>query len=151
MKIFIPNVKSNIFLDPQCSYKGSVYSVGDKIQDNCNTCTCQVRTRDDNKATRALVPMYQEPTESTDSCMSVVCSQDTCMTDTELLDRITRDSDTWVPTNYSSFWGVTLEEGVRGRLGARWPKPPVRKIFDLDEVVGHIGRNSCPFGKESLS
>jgi len=92
--------------NPQCSYKGGVYSVGDEIQDNCNTCTCQ------------------EPTESTDSCMFVLCSEDTCMTDTELLDRITRDSDTWVPTNYSSFWGVTLEEGVRGRLGARWPKPP---------------------------
>ena len=75
----------------------------------------------------------QEP-ESTESCMSVTCTEDTCMTDTDLLDRITRDSDTWTPTNYSLFWGITLEDGVRGRLGARWPKSPVREDFKKKRV-----------------
>ena len=36
-----------------------------------------------------------------------------------------RTTELWRPANYSQFWGKTLEDGVRGRLGAAWPQPLV--------------------------
>jgi len=91
--------------NPLCTYRGAQYSPGDRIRDNCNTCTCQ------------------EPRYDT-SCMQVTCTEDVCMVDEDLLDEISRTSGSWKPSNYSQFWGKTVEEGVLGRLGAEWPKPP---------------------------
>ena len=40
---------------------------------------------------------------------------------------ISRSTKDWSPSNYSQFWGVSLHDVVRGRLGAAWPSPPVSK------------------------
>ena len=70
--------------------------------------------------------ILQEPQlMSRESCMSVVCSDNVCITDRDLLAAVTRDADTWEPVNYTMFWGKTLDLGVTGLLGAAWPSPPV--------------------------
>ena len=67
---------------------------------------------------------------SSDSCMIVECSSNVCMIDENIVERINRDTDsTWRAANYSQFWGKTLEDGIQGRLGARWPDYPVGKYL----------------------
>ena len=37
---------------------------------------------------------------------------------------------TWKPSNFSEFWGKTLEDGKNGKLGAKRPEVPVtEKVF----------------------
>ena len=42
----------------------------------------------------------------------------------ELKDGEERSLYSWRPANYTEFWGKTLEEGIRGKLGAEEPDIP---------------------------
>ena len=54
--------------------------------------------------------------------MEMDCSSSSCLTDPDLLTRLAvRPGLGWVGTNYSQFWARTLQDGLKGRLGARWP------------------------------
>jgi len=107
--------------NPQCDYNGVIYKAGDVIRDNCNDCICQE-------------PMSGDEHQS---CMKVICSEEMCVTDQELLGVVTRSTKDWSPSNYSQFWGVSLHDVVRGRLGAAWPSPPESNMMPI-----HLSYNS---------
>jgi len=63
-------------------------------------------------------------------CMEVMCSTNKCMLDEELIREMEEGVDkglyTWSPSNYSEFWGKSLEEGRLGKLGAEQANIPGR-------------------------
>ena len=63
-------------------------------------------------------------------CMEVMCSTNKCMLDEELIREMEEGVDkglyTWSPSNYSEFWGKSLEEGRLGKLGAEQANIPVK-------------------------
>ena len=62
-------------------------------------------------------------------CMEVTCSTHKCILEedviTELKEGERRSLYTWTPSNFSDFWGKSLEEGKMGKLGAERPGIPV--------------------------
>ena len=81
--------------------------MGEVVRENCNNCTCQISV-------------------SRPGCMEVSCSSSPCLTDLNLLAQLSSSPLLpWSPTNYSQFWGRTLQDGLRARLGAQWPRSQV--------------------------
>uniref|UniRef100_A0A8C0IA03 Tubulointerstitial nephritis antigen like 1 n=1 Tax=Bubo bubo TaxID=30461 RepID=A0A8C0IA03_BUBBB len=56
--------------------------------------------------------------------------------DRELIDAINRGNYGWRAANYSQFWGMTLEDGVRYRLGTFRPSPTVMNMNEM-----HVSRH----------
>ena len=67
-------------------------------------------------------------------CMEVMCSTNKCLLEEEVMKEL-EDGErtslyTWKPSNFSDFWGKTLEEGKKGKLGANRPEVPApEKVF----------------------
>ncbi|KAK3773560.1 hypothetical protein RRG08_022270 [Elysia crispata] len=79
---------------------GREYPVGDGYKENCNTCTCVVT--------------YTPSRRSEWSC-----TDHACLIRPEMIRKINDGADqyTWRASNYSSLWGMTLDEGTLYRLG----------------------------------
>ncbi|VDM41521.1 unnamed protein product [Toxocara canis] len=88
-----------------CMHDGIRYSEGDSIMQNCNKCVCK-----NNE--------WQ-------------CDQLTCLIQEDLLKRINAGRYTWTAKNYSNFWGRTLEDGVRYRLGTLFPEKSVQNMNEI--------------------
>ena len=62
-------------------------------------------------------------------CMEVMCSTNKCMLEEEVIKELgdgeRKSLYTWKPSNHSEFWGKTLQEGKRGKLGAERPEMQV--------------------------
>lgn len=114
---------------PVCVYKGVSYTQRDKIQDNCNICNCQVST---------LKP----------GCMEVFCSREQCLVEPDVVQEINRGADTgvygWRARNYTEYWGRTLEEGVKGRLGA------IRPDYPVSNQVAHMSAIQFSYAPSTL-
>jgi len=99
--------------NPMCEYKGRSYSDRDTIRDNCNTCSCQV-------------------SKVKPGCMEVLCSTDQCLVEESVLQEVREGEEgglySWRPSNYSDFWGRTLEDGVNGKLGSLTPQPMLQHM-----------------------
>ena len=57
--------------------------------------------------------------------MEVLCTTSQCLVEGEVVEELRegegRGLYNWRPSNYTQFWGRSLEEGVRGKLGALRP------------------------------
>ncbi|XP_074790705.1 tubulointerstitial nephritis antigen-like isoform X1 [Natator depressus] len=82
------------------------YPTGATYMENCNLCTCSGNGKWD-------------------------CEQHPCLIDGEMIDAINRGNYGWRAANYSHFWGMTLDEGVRHRLGTIKPPPTVMNMNEL--------------------
>jgi hypothetical protein len=98
-----------------CTYEGTVYPIGKQLKKNCNVCKCE------------RVGMSGD----------MLCEQHRCIIEPTITDAINSDpSNGWTASNYSEFWGRTLEEGIKLRLGTLQPQrfvmkmTPVRHTYD---------------------
>ncbi|BFY99405.1 hypothetical protein BsWGS_02445 [Bradybaena similaris] len=83
-----------------CIREGVAFRPGDTIRDNCNNCTCELYT----------VP-YQR--------YEFRCTQNICLLRPELIEAVNDDPRYfWSASNYSNLWGLSLDEGIRYRLGS---------------------------------
>lgn len=60
------------------------------------------------------------------------CTDRACLVDMNLADDINYYNDAWRASNYSMFWGKTLEHGYKHRLGTKLPNREQRALV-LDE------------------
>ena len=51
--------------------------------------------------------------------MDWMCETEECLIDIKVYDNLIQSQTTldWIPSNYSQFWGRTLQEGLNGKLG----------------------------------
>ncbi|NXB43166.1 TINAL protein, partial [Leucopsar rothschildi] len=89
-----------------CSRAGHNYPTGATYRENCNLCTCG--------------PGGQWQ-----------CEDHACLMDGELIDAVNRGNYGWRAANYSQFWGMTLEDGIRYRLGTFRPSPTVMNMNEM--------------------
>ncbi|KAJ8947883.1 hypothetical protein NQ318_010029 [Aromia moschata] len=79
-----------------------------------------------------------------DSCAVPIleeCTKDVCLIDPEIINTVNDDvTRGWTASNYSEFWGRTLDDGVKLRLGTLQPQRivmrmnAVRRIYDRDAL-----------------
>ncbi|NWH69909.1 TINAL protein, partial [Piaya cayana] len=91
---------------PGCARAGRNYPTGATYRENCNLCTCG--------------PGGQWQ-----------CEDHACLMDGDLIDAINRGDYGWRADNYSQFWGMTLEDGIRYRLGTFRPSPTVMNMNEM--------------------
>ncbi|XP_072404738.1 tubulointerstitial nephritis antigen-like [Chiloscyllium punctatum] len=92
-----------------CIKNGLQYPSGATYQENCNLCTC--------------------------SSGQWNCEQHVCLINQEMIDIINQGNYGWRASNYSQFWGLTLDEGIRYRLGTRRPSSTVMNMNELNMKV----------------
>ncbi|NXA40053.1 TINAG protein, partial [Eudromia elegans] len=90
-----------------CYKDGQYYEDGTTIKDNCNSCKC-----------------FQSLWE---------CSNDVCLVRPDLIQHINTGDYGWKANNYSQFWGMTLKEGFKKRLGTL---PPSHSLLNMKETPG---------------
>lgn len=81
-----------------CTRQGVQYRPGDRIVDNCNECTCELYT--------VGRPRYE-----------MRCTDKVCLIRPEFINRINGLRSTWRAGNTSEFWGMSLDDGIKYRLG----------------------------------
>uniref|UniRef100_A0A8C9FVF6 Peptidase C1A papain C-terminal domain-containing protein n=1 Tax=Pavo cristatus TaxID=9049 RepID=A0A8C9FVF6_PAVCR len=59
------------------------------------------------------------------------CEEHACLMDGDLIDAVNRGNYGWRAANYSQFWGMTLEDGMRYRLGTFRPPPTVMNMNEM--------------------
>ncbi|XP_077164881.1 tubulointerstitial nephritis antigen [Paroedura picta] len=92
-----------------CSKDGQHYGEGVTFKDNCNFCKC-INSR-------------------------WICSEETCLVRPSLIKRINSGGYGWKASNYSQFWGMSLQEGFRYRLGTL---PPSTALLDMTPIAGNL-------------
>ncbi|XP_027794071.2 tubulointerstitial nephritis antigen [Marmota flaviventris] len=92
-----------------CFRDGQHYEEGSVIKENCNSCTC--------------------------SGQQWKCSQHTCLVRPELIEHVNQGDYGWTAQNYSQFWGMTLEEGFKFRLGTLPPSP---MLLSMNEMTASL-------------
>ncbi|XP_059090669.1 uncharacterized peptidase C1-like protein F26E4.3 isoform X2 [Tigriopus californicus] len=105
---------------PKCFSNGRLVSTRDKVEDNCNICKCQVSPSNSN-------------------CMELICETKLCALDQRTMDELdygfASNQYSWKPTtNYSNFWGLTLEDAISKRLGTVRPEAPVNDMSAIEFV-----------------
>ncbi|NXE43961.1 TINAL protein, partial [Ptilorrhoa leucosticta] len=95
-----------------CARAGRNYPTGATYRENCNLCTCG--------------PGGQWQ-----------CEDHACLMDGELMDAVNRGNFGWRAANYSQFWGMTLEDGIRHRLGTFRPSPTVMNMNEMHVSPPH--------------
>ncbi|GMT00247.1 hypothetical protein PENTCL1PPCAC_22421, partial [Pristionchus entomophagus] len=89
----------------ECSSDGIRYLEGETTKNNCKTCTCSGGVWS--------------------------CDRKTCLIQDHLLHEIQHGRYTWSGSNYSIFWGRTLEEGIKYRLGTLFPEQSVQHMNEI--------------------
>ncbi|XP_034948332.1 tubulointerstitial nephritis antigen-like [Chelonus insularis] len=115
----------------QCLYKGKYYTHDQTFKLNCNTCKCSSIGR------RA----------------DVLCENNRCLLEADLLNELSIETERlgWSSGNYSEFWGRTLDDGIRLKLGTLNPLKslhnmnPVRRIYNPEALPKEFdSRNRWP-------
>uniref|UniRef100_A0A8C5S999 Tubulointerstitial nephritis antigen like 1 n=1 Tax=Laticauda laticaudata TaxID=8630 RepID=A0A8C5S999_LATLA len=96
-----------------CIHKGVKFHTGATYHDNCNLCTCNGHGKWE-------------------------CEKRVCLINGDMIDAINRGNYGWRASNYSQFWGMTLEEGIRYRLGTI--KPPT-SVMNMNELHINMATN----------
>jgi len=107
------------FRVPDCENNGQRYSRNDRVKINCQQCTC--------------VPDLRST-----SGYSFRCDGEVCLVRDEIIGRVNTGNFGWQASNYSKFWGLTLKEGMRYRLGTHKPDELVASMNPIK--VHHDGR-----------
>ncbi|XP_015203963.1 tubulointerstitial nephritis antigen-like [Lepisosteus oculatus] len=89
-----------------CERNGHRFHPGATHRENCNLCTCSRTGQWD-------------------------CEQHVCLVEPDMIHAINRGNYGWHAGNYSQFWGMTLDEGIRYRLGTQLPS---RSILSMNEL-----------------
>ncbi|XP_068125015.1 tubulointerstitial nephritis antigen-like [Hyperolius riggenbachi] len=89
-----------------CVKDGRNYPTGATQQDNCNRCTCTSEGR-------------------------WHCEENPCLINPRIIDTVNQGSYGWRAGNYSTFWGMTLDEGIQYRLGTTKPSSSVMNMNEL--------------------
>uniref|UniRef100_A0A8C1NZL5 Tubulointerstitial nephritis antigen-like 1 n=2 Tax=Cyprinus carpio TaxID=7962 RepID=A0A8C1NZL5_CYPCA len=89
-----------------CERNGHRFHSGATYKENCNLCTCGQNGRWE-------------------------CELHACLIEDDMIQEINRRGYGWRATNYSQFWGMTLDEGLRYRLGTQRPS---RTIMNMNEI-----------------
>ncbi|XP_041068037.1 tubulointerstitial nephritis antigen-like [Carcharodon carcharias] len=89
-----------------CTRNWLHYPTGATYRENCNLCTCSNGQWD--------------------------CEQHVCLINQEMIRKINQGNYGWRASNYSQFWGLTLDEGIRYRLGTRRPSTTVMNMNELN-------------------
>ncbi|XP_060072322.1 tubulointerstitial nephritis antigen-like isoform X1 [Ylistrum balloti] len=92
-----------------CQRAGQEYPINYVITENCNSCTCIVD------------PAFQNQQRWN-------CTKHVCLIQTKLIGQVNSHDSGWRAGNYSAFWGMTLDEGIRYRLGTIPPDADVRNM-----------------------
>uniref|UniRef100_A0A8C6NER8 Uncharacterized protein n=1 Tax=Melopsittacus undulatus TaxID=13146 RepID=A0A8C6NER8_MELUD len=104
------HLKNNIFFTDLyvvltgCYRAGRHYGEGAVIKDNCNSCKC-------------LQSLWK-------------CSKEICLVRQDLIQHINSGDYGWKAANYTQFWGMTVEEGFKKRLGTF---PPSHSLLNMKE------------------
>ncbi|XP_042808328.1 tubulointerstitial nephritis antigen-like isoform X2 [Panthera leo] len=96
---------------PGCTHGSRIYPILGTYWDNCNRCTCQEQGRWE-------------------------CDQEPCLVDEDMINAINRGNYGWRAGNHSAFWGMTLDEGIRYRLGTIRPSSSVTNMNEIHTVLG---------------
>ncbi|TKR92570.1 hypothetical protein L596_007198 [Steinernema carpocapsae] len=88
-----------------CTHDGIRYYEHDRIKKNCQTCTC-IRNK-------------------------WRCEEETCMIQEDILNKVQHGRFSWTARNYSMFWGRSLEDGIRHRLGTLFPEKSVQNMNEI--------------------
>ncbi|XP_036411414.1 tubulointerstitial nephritis antigen-like [Megalops cyprinoides] len=89
-----------------CERNGHRFHSGATYKENCNLCTCASSGRWE-------------------------CEQHACLIEGDMIEWINRGHYGWRAGNYSQFWGMTLDEGLRYRLGTQRPS---RTVMSMNEI-----------------
>ncbi|KAI1731730.1 papain family cysteine protease domain-containing protein [Ditylenchus destructor] len=89
----------------ECSDGALAYGYGQTMRKNCQVCTC-------------LGNEWQ-------------CDGNTCLIQEKLLEKINEGGQSWSGKNYTQFWGRTLEDGIKYRLGTLFPEQSVENMNEI--------------------
>jgi len=105
---------------PQCLYEGKYYNLGHNIKINCNQCTCRQKQQ----------------------TFEFECEQNVCLVRPDLIASINDGTHFWQASNYSFFWGKTLHDGIKHRLGTFKPTRPTMEMTEIHQTVnGPLPKN----------
>ncbi|XP_012620923.1 tubulointerstitial nephritis antigen-like isoform X2 [Microcebus murinus] len=90
---------------------GRLYPVLGTYWNNCNRCTCHEKGQWE-------------------------CDQEPCLVDQDMINAINQGNYGWRAGNHSAFWGMTLDEGIRYRLGTIRPSSSVMNMNEIYTVLG---------------
>ncbi|XP_017309833.1 tubulointerstitial nephritis antigen-like [Ictalurus punctatus] len=96
-----------------CERNGHRIHSGATYKENCNLCTCSATGQ-------------------------WVCEQYACLIEQDMIQAVNRGSYGWKAANYSQFWGMSLDEGLRYRLGTQRPS---RIIMSMNEIQMNMDNN----------
>lgn len=94
-----------------CMHAGRIYPIFGTYWENCNRCTCHEKGQWE-------------------------CDQEPCLVDPAMIKAINRGNYGWQAGNHSAFWGMTLDEGIRYRLGTIRPSSSVMNMNEIYTVLG---------------
>ncbi|XP_045482167.1 tubulointerstitial nephritis antigen-like [Harmonia axyridis] len=102
-----------------CTYEGINYGIGRTVKKNCNICKC----------------------EAIGDTVEFLCERNHCLMNALIIETVNRERNYgWTATNYTKFYGKTLDEGIATRLGTLQPERsvmnmnPVRKIYNPESL-----------------
>ncbi|XP_051527226.1 tubulointerstitial nephritis antigen-like [Myxocyprinus asiaticus] len=96
-----------------CERNGHRFHSGATYKENCNLCTCGHNGRWE-------------------------CEHHACLIEDDMIQEINRRGLGWRAANYSQFWGMTLDEGLRHRLGTQRPS---RTVMNMNEIQMNMNGN----------
>ncbi|KAK1156810.1 tubulointerstitial nephritis antigen-like [Acipenser oxyrinchus oxyrinchus] len=96
-----------------CERNGHRFPSGATYKENCNLCTCSKDGRWD-------------------------CENHACLIEADMINAINRGNYGWRAGNYSQFWGMSLDEGIRYRLGTNKPSRTVRNMNEIKTNLENV-------------
>lgn len=122
---------------PVCKIGQRTLGLRESIENNCNHCKCQIS--------------QEKP-----GCMEVLCSNLQCMLEKKTMEEQQNGAHqyiyTWKPSNYTEFWGKTLEEGIKSKLGADKPDEMVTsKTRQMSAIQFSYSSSKLPHMFDAMS
>ncbi|XP_052103430.1 uncharacterized peptidase C1-like protein F26E4.3 isoform X1 [Mytilus californianus] len=96
-----------------CRVNGIEYRVGSVFKNNCNQCTCRRNPSNPNQA-------------------ELRCTDDVCLVQPDMIQLVNNGNYGWKAANYSFFWGKTLNDGIKYRLGTM---PPSDQVLNMNPII----------------
>lgn len=96
-----------------CDRNGQRFQAGATYKENCNLCTCGRNGRWE-------------------------CEGNACVIEQDMIQAVNWGNFGWKAFNYSQFWGMSLDEGLRYRLGTQRPS---RAIMNMNEIQMNMNGN----------
>ncbi|XP_054321371.1 tubulointerstitial nephritis antigen-like isoform X4 [Pongo pygmaeus] len=83
-------------------------------------------------------PTVRRPQQASSTCQENrqwQCDQEPCLVDPDMIKAINQGNYGWQAGNHSAFWGMTLDEGIRYRLGTIRPSSSVMNMHEIYTVL----------------